>query len=1172
MTWILLAVNSMLIFGAVYSDAIVIGGGVGSVHKNSPYSIQAYYGVMSLIGLLMTTAYMNATANRDFQYNMYQLVFSSPIKKRDYFFGKFIGAYTMAIIPVLGVSVGSLIAPLMPGLDAARYGPAMLNGHLLGLFGFALPNIFISGVLLFTLAILFRSQIVSFIGAMLMLVFYLVSSGFTNDIQKEWLANLLDPFGFRPESLMAKYATVSEKNLHATSLSGPFLTNRIIWFCISAALLLLMYRRFSFSTKNTKEKKKSVVVPEGKYLPSGRAFSPRSANKLSMRLLLNLIVFEVKAVVRNPTFIIIAVIGAINLITNLTSFTGSYGAAQYPVTYHVIESIQGSYYLFLIAIITFYTGVLVWKERDAKIHEIQDAAAVRTGLLFTSKLVAMIITVVLILSLTIAIGMVAQLSYGYHRFELGVYVKELLVMDLLRFCGLIVVALLFHYLINNRYIAYFAFIAFVVANSFLWGALEVSTNMVQFGSAPNFEYSDMNGFGPFVSSLVWFRIYWALLAVVLSLVVYAFYTRGKEYGFKHRWAEAGLRIRKNMAVTVVAAVLFLSCSGFVYYNTMVLNKYDSIKERENISIEYEKQFKKYEGKPQPRFYKIDYKIDLLPQQRTLTAAISAWARNISAQPISELYFTLPARGDSMDIVVANATETLRDKKLKFRIVKLAQPLQPGDSVQINMSLRWQAKGFENEVRFRRLNDNGTFFDHSDILPVIGYSRDQELDDKNKRKKYKLPVRERMPKLDESNLAKRSNTYISTDADWVSVNTVISTDTDQVAIAPGSLRKTWVANGRKYFNYALDKQSLNFYSFLSARYQVARRQWNGIDIEVYYDPVHSVNVPNMLNSVQKSLAYYTKNFGPYYHKQCRIIEFPRYENFAQAFPGTMPYSEGVGFITDLRDVTKDDIDFVFYIVAHEMGHQYWAHQLIGAGMQGNEMMSEGFAQYSSLMVMEKEYGKDKMKKFLKYEMDGYLRGRSNEFEGENPLIKTESQQYIHYQKASVVLYYLKEMIGEDKVNSALKSLIDSFAYRQPPYPTSLSALRAFKAVTPDSLQYLISDMFENITLFSNRVIDAEAKKVGDEFEVTIKTSSEKFRPDSLGKETPMPINDYIDIGMFEKPKHSGGVGHPMLISRVKVNKKDNTYTFRLKHKPYQVGIDPYNYLIDRVPDDNLKSVD
>jgi aminopeptidase N len=112
---------------------------------------------------------------------------------------------------------------------------------------------------------------------------------------------------------------------------------------------------------------------------------------------------------------------------------------------------------------------------------------------------------------------------------------------------------------------------------------------------------------------------------------------------------------------------------------------------------------------------------------------------------------------------------------------------------------------------------------------------------------------------------------------------------------------------------------------------------------------------MMRSMQKSIEYYTGHFGPYYHKQCRIIEFPRVASFAQAFPGTMPLSESIGFIENYQ-ADKDDIDMVYYVVAHEMGHQYWAHQASGANMQGSEMTTETFAQYSAIMVMEHEYGR------------------------------------------------------------------------------------------------------------------------------------------------------------------------------------------------------------------------
>ncbi|NHM06319.1 hypothetical protein G4D82_03725 [Flavobacterium sp. CYK-4] len=1174
MLWIFFFINALLVFFAVASDNVSIGGGVGNIHKNAPFVIEKYYGVMSTIGLLMTTAFMNATANRDFQYGMYQFIFSSPIRKRDYFFGKFLGAAIAAVVPMLGVSLGLLLGPVLAQVfdmaPAERFGPVIWSGHFYGILAFAIPNVIIAGVLLYGLAIIFRSSIVSFIGSMLILVFYAISSGLTRDIQKEWLANILDPFGSRPFNIMTKYMTVGEKNTLAVTLHDGLLYNRLLWLGISLLVLFVLYARFSFNAKKEKVKKvkasKKDIAPA--LLPETN-FQPTKANLFSLVTFWNLVKFETKAVIKNPTFIIIVAIGLINLTVGIVAFTGTYGTDQYPVTYSIVDTINNSFYIFIIGFIAFYTGVLVWKERDAKINEIQDATPMRSGMLFVSKFLALVVALAIIYVATILMGIIAQTCYGYFNYEIDVYIKSLLVIQLLDFAFFIVLSLLFHYLINNRYIAYFAFIAFLVVNSFIWGLLEINSNMLSFSSQPSITYSDMNKFGPFVPSTIWFNLYWGLFCLLLGFVINAFYIRGKELQFSHRAKNARNIFSRGKLALSLSILAFLICAGFVFYNTKILNTYDSEKERENKQVEYEKKYKKFERLAQPRFYKFDYNIDIVPEARSLDVEVNSWARNISGKPIPELHFTMPMLTDSVTIDIKGAKLKSNDKRLLYRIYQLEKPLMPNDSIEIKMHLVKENKGFENEVSFTQLTQNGTFFNSAEILPSFGYLSNYEISDKNERVKLKLPKRLRMPKLDENDLFNRSNTYMSSDADWVQVNTTISTSADQIAIAPGSLKKSWKSGGRNYFQYKVDQKSLNFYSFISARYEVARKKWNGINLEVYYHKEHAYNVPNMLKSMEKSLEYYTKNFGPYFHKQCRIIEFPRYADFAQAFPGTMPFSEGIGFIIDLRDVTKDDIDQVYYVVAHEMGHQYWAHQLIGGNMQGSEMMSEGFAQYSALMVMEKEYGKDKMKKFLEYEMNSYLRGRSEEFEGENPLIKTENQQYIHYNKASVVMYYLKEMIGEKNVNQALRNLVDTYGYKNPPYPTSIAAVNEFKKVTPDSLQYLIKDMFETITLFSNRMLEVSYKKVGNEYEVTLKTTSEKFRSNDLGKETPIPIADYIDIGIFDEPKDDKNLGKQLVYKRLKVTKKDNTFTFRTKVKPYQAGIDPYNYLIDRVPDDNVK---
>lgn len=1177
MIWIFMFIYALFTFFATASDNVVIGGVAGSMFKNAPYQIQNYYEVMSIVCLLMTTAFMNATANRDFEYDMHAFIFSSPIKKRDYFFGKFIGAAIISVIPAIGISIGTLLAPLLaPIFDMApaeRFGEIYWSAHLFGLIDFAIPNVIISGVLIFALAILFRNSIVSFVGSMLMLVLYIVSSSYSDNIHTEWLANLVDPFGVRPYDTLTKYFTADEKNHTVVTLTGDLLMNRLFWLAISLLILLLIYRRFSFNTKNEKvvkevKAKKAEVTP----VLSQQVFLPTSAGKFSFKTLGALIKIESKAIIKNPVYVSLMLIGLILLIVNFTELEDHFGTKRYPVTYLMVDNIVDAYTMFMYGFIAFYTGMLVWKERDAKINEIQDATPARTSMLFISKVIAIMNSIALVYLLAIVLAIIAQTLNGYTHYELGVYVKSLLVIRLIKLSFLVILSLLFHYLINNRYIAWFSFIAFTIVNSFIWGLLEINSNMLAFGHMPDIKYSDMNGFGPFVPGIIGFSIYWGLFCLLLCLIIIGFYTRGKEEQIGQRWQNARLYLKRHGVLSAAALLLFGLCAGYVYYNTKVLNTYETSKDYENKSVSYEKKYKKYENLAQPRFYKFDYTIDLYPEQRGMQVQAVAWAQNRTQQPIATLHLTLPDISKDYSVKIDGAQLKLNDKDLNYQIYEFKQPLQPNDSVKMVIAFKKESPGFENEVSFTKLTQNGTFFNNADFMPSIGYNRNMEISNKNKRAKLKLPVRARMAKLDENNLKARGNTYISSDSDWVDVRTTISTSADQIAVAPGSLIKSWSQSNRKYFTYQLDHQSLNFYSFISAKYQVVKRKWNGISLEVYYDAAHPYNVENMLKSMQRSLEYYTKNFGPYRHKQCRIIEFPRYESFAQAFPGTMPYSESIGFITDLREVDQNAVDMVFYVVAHEMGHQYWAHQVCGADMQGSEMMSEGFAQYSALMVMEKEYGRDKMKKFLEYEMDDYLNGRSSESEAENPIMKTEDQQYIHYNKASVVLYYLKEMIGEKQVNEALKNLIAEYGYQKPPFPTSIDAVNEFKKVTPPHLQYLIADLFENITLFSNRMLEASSKKTGQGYEVTLKVSCEKFRANAKGKETKIPVADYIDIGIFAEPTDDKNLGKPLVYKRVKITQKDNSFTFITKEKPYQAGIDPYNYIIDRVPDDNVKKVD
>ena len=403
--------------------------------------------------------------------------------------------------------------------------------------------------------------------------------------------------------------------------------------------------------------------------------------------------------------------------------------------------------------------------------------------------------------------------------------------------------------------------------------------------------------------------------------------------------------------------------------------------------------------------------------------------------------------------------------------------------------------------------------------------------------------------------------------------IVSTASDQIAVAPGYLQREWEQDGRRHFEYHMDAPIWPFASFSSARYAVARDSWNEVNIEVYHDPAHAYNVSSMIEGTKKSLDYFTTEFSAYQYRQFRILEFPRYASFAQSFPNTIPFSEAIGFLADLRE--EDDIDYVFYVTAHELAHQWWAHQVIGAQVQGMTVLVETLAQYSALMVMEREYGPQKMRRFLKYELDNYLSSRGGELIEELPLKLVENQGYVHYRKGSVVMYALKDLIGEDKVNLALRRLLDRFAFKGAPFPRSSDLIDELRAVAAPEHQAYITDLFEKITLYDMKVTQAQARKEGDEYLVTVTVSAGKKYSDGAGAETDSPMDNLVDIAVF--PQASPDLAdellpEPLIFETRRITDGEQTFDFRVSELPVQVGIDPYLKMIDRNPDDNLKSVE
>ena len=536
-------------------------------------------------------------------------------------------------------------------------------------------------------------------------------------------------------------------------------------------------------------------------------------------------------------------------------------------------------------------------------------------------------------------------------------------------------------------------------------------------------------------------------------------------------------------------------------------------------------------------------------------------------------------GRSLDIeVAAEGVETMEHaallRDLGCSILQgyaFAKPMAPSERRNVRFKSLFEQRGFTNDGNTTRLVDNGTFVNNVEIAPIIGMDKGELLNDPTKRRRYGLPSQLRPPKLEDDSA--RANTYLRHDSDWVTSDITVSTVADQTPIAPGYKVSESVADGRRTVRFKSDSPIANFFSIQSAAYAVKRDKWQNVDLAVYYDPHHPYDVDRMIAAMKASLDVYTKDFSPYQFHQARILEFPAYASFAQSFANTIPYSESIGFIQNY-DAIKDDpekIDLVTFVTAHELGHQWWAHQVVGADMQGMTMLSETFAQYSAMLVMEKLYGPEHVRKFLKYSLDHYLRSRGGEEVEELPLERVENQGYIHYDKGAVVMYRLAQAVGEDTVNRALRRLLAEYAFKPAPYPSSKDFVAILRQEAGLKYNQLITDLFQRITIYDLKATSASWKKRADgKFDVTLNVEAHKYYADGKGKETETPLNEDIDVGAFLVEPGKKGFDKSKILTFEQLKLKTGKQVLHLvtNRAPAFAGIDPYNEWIDRNSDDNV----
>jgi hypothetical protein len=341
---------------------------------------------------------------------------------------------------------------------------------------------------------------------------------------------------------------------------------------------------------------------------------------------------------------------------------------------------------------------------------------------------------------------------------------------------------------------------------------------------------------------------------------------------------------------------------------------------------------------------------------------------------------------------------------------------------------------------------------SNYYPSLGYQSDKEIEDEQKREAYELGNPTPLKTLEAPEVFKN---------DFINLDMVVSTENNQTPMGIGDVVKSWTENDRVFTQYKAHGIPFRF-AVASAKNQKQSIKHRNIEIEVLYHDKHFENVDRLLKNTVLSLDYCIDNFNVYPYEKISFVEVSSFTSgfAATAYPATIFMTENMIFHTNIdSDPSKDVIN---ELAGHELAHMWWGNSQINPDeRQGASMLTETLAMYTEMMIYKKLYGKETM--WERVQIHQQIYDNEKGLYGDSPLYKVPyGATHIAYSKGAIAMVKLSELIGEDKVNQALRSFLANNKY--PKKPTSLDLLEEFYKVLPNNaLRSKVDKLFKDVNI-------------------------------------------------------------------------------------------------------------